>query len=110
MNFIHDLPSQINRMVVKDHILSKIMQKLKINRGIKHEMDSMLSCSTDDKTSKNRLEVQIMKNADGRIRTCEGTKPLAPEASPLDRSGTSANNHIELYALFLNLLFPMSRF
>ncbi len=77
MNFIHDLPSQINRMVVKNHILSKIMQKLKINKGMKHEMDSMRSCSTDDKTSKNRLEVQIIKNAGGRIRTCEGTKPIA---------------------------------
>ncbi len=77
MKFIYEFSSGINRIVLKASIPLKTMQKLKISKGKAHEKDHALSLSTDAKTSKNRLEVQIMKNAGGRIRTCEGTKPIA---------------------------------
>ena len=32
----------------------------------------------------------FVKTAGGRIRTCEGTKPLDLKSSPFDRSGTPA--------------------
>lgn len=34
--------------------------------------------------------VLVDKNAEDRVRTCAGTKPLTPQASPFDRSGTPA--------------------
>lgn len=35
-----------------------------------------------------------MGDAGGRDRTAEGTKPLEPQSSPVDRCGTPANNYL----------------
>ena len=65
-----------------DWDLNKVLHSA-INK-LKNELEKKLHSSDKGNRRRNQLD------AEDRIRTYEGTKPLEPKSSPLDRSGTPA--------------------
>ncbi len=102
MNSKRNLSPMISGTVLKGAIPAKTMQEHEKSQSQQMTENAKIARSIDDNKSIELKQVQILQNAADRIRTCEGTKPQAPEACPFGHFGTAAQQESRL-RLFIKL-------